>query len=173
MARLAVSAHLDDVQDTEAAIVVFKGWLGDRVAYAGFTYDDSGKWQADPAAMVGINKKGPNKKDNKGIDVDGVLPDDQRRNAAFPSYSCENYVQQALGEVVGTAMIVRAIEDPDVFTWSDGAIKRAFQNLIAHGCEATGDDGWMYAAAQFLGLTMKHSGFAPGKSFGWFDWLYG
>lgn len=37
-ARIAVALYLHDAEDLERAGTVFRGWLGDRDAYAGFKY---------------------------------------------------------------------------------------------------------------------------------------
>lgn len=169
LARIAVSAHIGDSADLVAAVQVHKGWLGDRASYAGFKYGDL-SWQADPSKPVGINPDGATK---NGIDVDGVLPDDQRRAAAFPNWANENYVWQALGEVSATQYILRASGFPDVFGWSNNAVQRAYELYAIKGYGCSGDDGWQYKAAADRGVTIKHDGFAPGKSFGWADWLYG
>lgn len=171
LARIAVSAHVGDTADVVAASAIFRGWLGDRAAYAGFKYGDM-SWQSDKAKPVGINPKGAA---INGYNVDGVLPDDQRRTLKNPpDYVCENYVFQALGEAFATALIFRgSTKFDDPFLASDGALRRAYQSLAAHGCKATGDDGWQYAAASMLGVTLAHDGYAPGKSMGWVDWLYG
>jgi hypothetical protein len=169
LARIAVSAHLKDTVDLADAVKVHKGWLGDRTAYAGFTYG-SLSWQADQAHPVGINPKSAVKSNEV---IDGVLPDDQRRANAFPTWVNENYVWQALGEASGTQFILRASGYPDVFGWSDAAIARAYARYAAHNYGCSGDDGWQYAAAKAHGVTITHSGEAPGKSFGWVDFLYG
>lgn len=169
LARIAVSAHIGDSADLVAAVQVHKGWLGDRSAYAGFKYGDL-SWQADPSKPVGINPKGATK---SGTVIDGVLPDDQRRAAAFPDWSNENYVWQALGEIAATQAILRHNGYGDVLFWSDSAVQRAYALYASRGYGCSGDDGWQYAAAYHYGVTLQHDGYAPGKSFGWFDWLYG
>lgn len=169
LARIAVSAHLKDSADLAEAVKVHRGWLGDRAAYAGFAYGDM-SWQADSSKPVGVNPKGATK---SGVNIDGVLPDDQRRASAFPAYVNENYVWQALGEASGTQFILRASGYPDCFAWSDAALARAYANRAAHAYGCSGDDGWQYAAASAHGVTISHTGEAPGKSFGWADWLYG
>lgn len=169
LARIAVSAHLGDTADVVAAVAVHRGYLGDRAAYAGFSYGDT-SWQADPSKPVGIN---PGPATRSGISIDGVLPDDQRRGGSFPKWTNQNYVWQALGELAGTQYILRAIGYPDVFDWSDGAVKRAYALYAAKGYGCSGDDGWQYKAALDRGVTIEHDGYEPGKSFGWADWLYG
>jgi hypothetical protein len=77
--RVATDLYLGDKADLAKAAQVFKGWLGDRSAYAGFTYGDLA-WQADPSKPVGINPKGATR---NGHLIDGVLPDDQRRAGGF------------------------------------------------------------------------------------------
>lgn len=174
LARVAVDAHIGDLDDLADAAKVFLGWVGDRSAYTGFTYG-SLDWQANPTQPVGINWAGAKR---GSVLVDGILPDDQRRQSEhgskprFPVYACENYVWQAAGEVFMTALILRANGYPDVFTWADHALQRMYVSLAAHDCEASGDDAWQYANAQMVGVTISHDGYAPGKSAGWTDWLY-
>lgn len=172
LARIAVDAHIGDKADLVQAVAVHRGWLGDRSAYAGFDYGDT-SWQADPARPVGINPKGAVKMAaGRSEIVDGVLPDDQRRASPFPVWTNENYVWQALGEAAGTQFILRASGYPDVFSWSDAAVARAYARYAAHDYGCSGDDGWQYAAAAAHGVTIRTSSYSPGKSFGWADWLY-
>ena len=87
--RAAVAAYLGDTDELSRCAQVFKGWLGDRASYASFDYGDLA-WQADAARPVGINPKGSTK---EGHDIDGVLPDDQRRAGGFTwPPPKENYV---------------------------------------------------------------------------------
>lgn len=168
LARIAVDAHLKDT-DLTAAVTIHKGWLGDRTSYVGFAYGDL-SWQADATKPVGVNPKSAAK---SGVNIDGVLPDDQRRAQSFPNWVNENYVWQALGEIAATQFILRASGYSDVFGWSDAAVARAYARYAAHGYGCSGDDGWQYAAARQHGINIGHAGTAPGKSFGWVDWLYG
>ena len=52
-----MAIYLGDDVEVDAAARVFRGWLGDRTAYAGFRYGDL-SWQANPLAPVGINAPG-------------------------------------------------------------------------------------------------------------------
>ena len=91
--RAAIAAYLGDLAELERAATVFRGWLGDRNAYAGFSWGDL-SWQCDPNRPVGINPKGCTK---NGLSIDGVLPDDQRRGGSFNGTPTkENYVYEGL-----------------------------------------------------------------------------
>jgi hypothetical protein len=170
--RMAVARYLRDDAALARAAAVFKGWLGDRSAYAGFTYGDLA-WQADPAKPVGINPKGATK---SGRDIDGVLPDDQRRGGGFvwPPPK-EKYVYEALQGAIAQAVILqRAGHDP--FSWQDEALRRSYQWLHAvclYG--ATGDDTWQpHVINHFYGTQLRLPvSTRPGKNVGWTDWTLG
>lgn len=53
--RIAIAAYLNDVADIRRSATVFKGWLGDREAYAGFRYRYGFSWQCHADKPVGIN----------------------------------------------------------------------------------------------------------------------
>jgi hypothetical protein len=169
--RVAVAAYLGDAQDLERAAKVFRGWLGDRSAYAGFRYG-SLAWQSEPKAPVGINPRGARR---DGHSIDGVLPDDQRRSGPFhwpPPH--ENYVYGALqGALVQAVILGNA--GYDVWEWGDRALLRAFLWLNAEaGFPAQGDDGWEPWLINFhYGVRLPAPDPArPGKIAGWTDWTH-
>jgi len=169
--RIAVAAYLGDTQDLERAARVFRGWLGDRSAYAGFRYG-SLAWQADPGAPVGINPKGSWR---DGHSIDGVLPDDQRRSGPFrwpPPH--ENYVYGALQGALVQAVILHNA-GYDVWGWSDRALLRAFLWLYTEaGYPAQGDDGWEpWLVNYYYTVRLPTPEPArPGKIVGWTDWTH-
>ncbi len=113
-ARIAADIYLGDTTDLARAASVFQGWLGDRSNYAGFPFGDL-TWQADPANPVGINKKGAT---IQGKNVDGVLPDDQRRSGGFTGPAPqENYVWGALGPAFRQAELLSHAGYP-AYSWS-------------------------------------------------------
>jgi hypothetical protein len=83
-ARIAADLYLGDTADLQRAARVFAGWLGDRSAYARFSYGDL-SWQADPIKPVGVNPQGALK---NGRLIDGALPDDMRRGCSFRWLPC-------------------------------------------------------------------------------------
>lgn len=54
--RAAAAAYLGDHVELDRTAQVFRGFLGDRSAYADFDFESDASWQADPSAPVGINQ---------------------------------------------------------------------------------------------------------------------
>lgn len=169
--RAAVAAYLGDTAELARVAQVFKGWLGDRTSYAGFSYGDL-SWQCDPSRPVGINPLGCTK---NGHPIDGVLPDDQRRGGGFTwPPPKENYVYEALqGALVQAVILKRAGYDP--FNWENRALLRAFQWLHTQAnFPAEGDDTWephiinFFYGASFPAPVPS----SPGKNVGWTDWTH-
>jgi hypothetical protein len=154
---------------------VFKGYLGDRSSYAGFKYGTLG-WQADPTKPVGINPQGAQR---EGHSIDGVLPDDQRRNATvggefyWPPPK-EPYVWEALQGVIAQAVILRRAGYP-VLDWENKAILRAYQWLHEQAnYPAVGDDTWQpYLVNALYGSSFPTvTPSRPGKNVGYTDWSH-
>jgi hypothetical protein len=170
--RIAVAAYLGDREDLARAARVFRGWLGERSAYADFRFGAL-HWQADPDAPVGINPKGARR---DGHSIDGVLPDDQRRSGPFrwpPPH--ENYVYGALQGALVQAVILHNAGYSDVWEWGDRALLRAFLWLHAEaGFPASGDDGWEpWLVNYHYGVRLPAPDPArPGKVAGWTDWTH-
>lgn len=77
--RAAIAAYLGDRTELDRIYTVFRGWLGDRSSYSGFTFG-SLTWQSDPLNPVGINPAGAL---ISGHSVDGALPDNLRADCSF------------------------------------------------------------------------------------------
>jgi hypothetical protein len=202
-ARLAIAAYIGDDQDWARCVKVFRGWLGDRSAYAEFDYGTL-SWQFDENDPVGINRVGATKPvGGEERDIDGVLPDDQRRNGDFqwpPPRTA--YVYEALQGAVLQAIIIhhasRGIMGPALnpFSWNDKALLRAYLwlndpdrgNFIVNGVYEpvegwdTGpetDDYWQIAAVKkrygsdASALPTIASGHEIGKAFGFAHWFAG
>lgn len=176
--RIAAALYLGDKADLYRAILIFKGWLGDRSAYSGFKYGDL-SWQANSAKPVGINPKGSR---IGGYNVDGVLPDDQRRGGSFNwPPPRENYVYEGLQGVVVSAEMLHRAGYP-AFEWSDRAILRAMTWLHnttfsdGKNYPAEGDDVWqIYIINKRYDTnfpTGSSSTTRPGKMIGYTDWTH-
>jgi hypothetical protein len=170
-ARAAIAAYLGDTAEMARVAVVFRGYLGDRSTYAGFSYGDL-SWQCDPTRPVGINPSGCTR---NGVVIDGALPEEMRRGGAFawpPTFT--GYAWEGLqGAVLQAELLRRA--GYDAWSWSDRALLRATRFLYERaGWPAEGDDEWQpwlidgrYGTRYGAAMPAR-----TGKNFGYTDWLY-
>jgi hypothetical protein len=169
--RAAIAVYLGSRSELQRTAQVFRGWLGDRSAYAGFRWGHL-SWQADPGHPVGVNRAGALL---LGHPVDGVLPDDQRRGGGFAwPPPKENYVYEALqGALVQAVILSRA--GYDVWSWEDRALLRAYKWLYeVADFPARGDDVWQLPVVDFYYGTSFWDGSptSAGKNVGWTDWTH-
>ena len=170
--RAAIAAYLGDANELARVARVFKGYLGDRSSYAGFSYGDL-SWQCDASRPVGINPTGCLR---DGHELDGVLPDDQRRAGTYvwPAPR-ENYVWEAMQGILMQAVILERAGYA-AFEWEDRAILRAAQWLHGQASfPAEGDDTWQpHVLNHYYGTSFPAPVPArPGKNMGWTDWTHG
>lgn len=169
-ARVAASFYLGDAGDVARAAAVFRGWLGDRSSYAGFSYG-SGDWQCNAAAPVGVNPAGCTR---SGHSIDGVLADDQRRGGGFTwPPPKENYVWEALqGATVAAQLLTRA--GHPAWQWQGGALQRAVGWLHEQArFPAEGDDAWVPWLVNFAyGTRFPTTTASVGKNMAWTDWTH-
>lgn len=169
--RAAAAAYLDDGVELARVAQVFKGWLGDRESYSGFSFGNL-SWQCDPSRPVGVNAPGCMR---NGHSLDGVVPDDQRRGGTFQwPPPKENYVYGALGGALIQAVILHRA-GYEAFEWQHRALQRAFGWLHREASyPAEGDDLWeIHVVNHFYGTNYP----APvparaGKNVGWTDWSH-
>jgi hypothetical protein len=171
--RIAAALYLGDSTDLARAASVFRGYLGDRTAYAGFRYGEDLSWQWSQSALVGVNGKGATM---GGMVVDGILPDDMRRGGTFPTIGDlgQSYTWEALQGILLQAELLSR-RGYATWEWQDRAILRVFQRIHVLGYPAVGDDRWQpwlvnrrYGTSYPAPVTTT-----AGKSFGYADWLYG
>ncbi len=170
--RAAIAAYLGDTTELARVARVFKGFLGDRSAYAGFKFGEDLSWQCDPTRPVPVNPAGCTR---YGRDLDGVVADDQRRGGSFtwPPFK-ENYVWENLQGAVTQAVILERAGYP-AFQWGTQALRRAVHWLHSvDAYPARGDDTWVtqlinhYYGTSFPVPTPTR----PGKIMGWTDWTH-
>jgi hypothetical protein len=170
--RIAADLYLGDMTDLARAAKVFKGYLGDRASYAGFTYGSDLSWQANPLSPVGINPPGATL---SGTVLDGIMPDDMRRGGSRPVVGDlgQMYTWEALqGTLLQAELLSR--HGYAAWGWQDRAIFRAFSRINVLGYPAEGDDRWqVWLINRRYGTSYTTSATTPGKSFGYTDWLYG
>lgn len=166
----AVYAYLGDDVGLKSVATVFKGWLGDRIAYSAFKYGEL-DWQADPSKPVGVNPKGATK---NGHNIDGALPDDMRRGGAFAwPPKATGYPWEALqGATVAAQILSR--QGYDAWNWCDKALLRAAKFLYSINWPATGDDGWqpwLINYAYGTNFPTSQAG-VTGKNMGFTSWTH-
>jgi hypothetical protein len=165
-----VAVYLGDAAELERTAQVFKGWLGDREAYAGFTYRELW-WQCDPAQPVGINPKGCTR---AGHSIDGAQPEEMRRGGPFQWPPVETgYAWEGLQGALVQAEILQRAGYP-AWEWEDQALLRAVQFLYNIGWEAEGDDRWqMWLINYVYGTAFPTvTPVSAGKNMGWTDWTH-
>jgi hypothetical protein len=169
-ARVAASAYLGDRADLDRAAQVFKGWLGDRTTYAGFRFGAL-SWQCNPTEPVAINPAGCTR---RGLQLDGVLPDDQRRGGGFSwPPAKENYTWEALeGATVQAELLHR--QGYDAWQWQDQALRRAVRWLYVYNrFIASGDDTWIpWLVNHVYGTNFQTGPARTGKNMGFTDWTH-
>lgn len=170
LCRVVIDLYAKDTVDLARAIIVLKGYLGDYEAYHDFVYGEL-SWQANPDRPVGINPKGAVK---DGFNLDGIKPDDQRRAGSFPTVGDLgiSYHYEANQGLVATAAILKRF-GYTVTEWSDQAVKRTWDRWFDE-YPPEGDDLWQTYAMNYLYETdyPVTANPAPGKGFGFTDWLY-
>lgn len=176
--RAAVAVYLGDAAELERTATVFRGWLGDRAAYAGFHYGET-SWQCDPSKPVGIDPPGCVK---SGIRLDGALPEEMRRGGVFQWPPLQgagtSYVWEAIQGAVVQAEILHR-QGYDAWGWQSQALRRMTQflydlNREFSGWWATGDDAWSpwlinHAYGTKFPVSTPTS---PGKNMGYTDWTH-
>ncbi|HEX4929340.1 MAG TPA: alginate lyase family protein [Gaiellaceae bacterium] len=174
--RAAIAVYLGDRDDLEQAAKVFRGYLGDRSAYAGFEYGDDLSWQADEDEPVGVNPAGATR---DGIELGGALPDDMRRGCPLRAPPCHTgYAWEALQGLLVQAEIL-ARQGYEVWDWSDRALLRAVEFVYGlderyGGWAPEGDDGWqVWLANRAYGTDFEtEQPTRPGKNMGFTDWTH-
>jgi hypothetical protein len=173
--RIVCAVYLDDAADLARCAKIERGWLGDHVAW-NFSQDDFGddlSWQSDPAHPVGINPKGAL---IQGHNVDGVLPDEERRAGSFvwPAPKT-NYSWTGLEGALCSAWVLSRFGYADIFNVQDKALLRAYTWLHqVNNYPAEGNDLvqiWIVNAVYGTNFPTKSP--APlSRAFGWTDWTH-
>ncbi len=169
---LAAALYLGDKAGADRAVATLKGWMGDRAAYAGFTYDQPGweDWQLDPSKPVGVLPKGAK---IQGYDVDGGQPEELRRVSfkippGFVVYTWEGWQ----GPIAACEMAERA-GYTGIWDHCDKAPLRGVQFNYRQGWAAEGDDKWVIPIInRVYGTDFPVTGGGAGKNVGWTLWTH-
>ena len=166
---VAVARYLGDDEMVGRVAARFHDWMGR--SSSGFEWREL-DWQADQDEPVGIDPPGSR---IDGLDVDGVLPEEQRRSGGFRSPAPrEPYVWEGLQGAVATAeLLTRAGYEP--WEWEERALGRAFAWLYdVNDYPAEGDDRWIpwVVNARYGTSYPTETPTRPGKSVGFTDWTH-
>lgn len=171
--RIALSRYVGDERDVEEAAKVFRGFLGDREAYAGFSPTDGfdPDWVCgDPEEWVPINPAGCG--DRSGAAVEDV----SRSRDPYPEVDGNGlqYSWEVLSAITMTAVLLEQAGYEDVYDWSDQAILRAAEFVERHDgfpseYGITQYVAWSLNKAYDEDLPTEPAGY--GRQFGYTDWL--
>src|SRR6185503_10224938 len=169
--RIAASLYLGDSADVARAAAVFRGFVGDRTAYAGFR--DFGSDPLTWACSTPINPACT----KSGIDVDGAILEDISRGGSLrwpPGDSGQSYTLESLqGLVLQAELLSRA--GYDSWNWSNKALARAARMVSRFSgwnqSSVSKHVPWLLNKRYGLGLPTTAAGM--GRGFGFTDWLYG
>ena len=167
--RAAVAWYLGDMAELDRTALVFRGWLGDRAAYSGFSYGEM-SWQSNASQPVGVNPKGSTK---NGVSIDGAQPEEMRRAGGFTNPPTPTgYAWEALQGSVVQGIILHRAGYP-VLEASDRALLRAVEYLYRIGWEAQSDDYWQpWLINYYYGTNLPTNSAGKGKNMGWTDWTH-
>lgn len=166
---VAIDLHLGDIAHLERRVIpVVRQRFGDTSQGITLSFGDF-SWQADPANPVVIGLPRTSK---LGVELDGVLAEEQRRQGSFPTFACGNYNWGASGQLLLTADLLQ-VAGYRAKDWTSSAVKRAFVRLDQGGCVPAGDDRWQGAMANALyGRALVPEAVGDGKTMCCTDYLY-
>ena len=169
--RAAIAAYLGDSAELARVAQVFRGWVGERAAYAGFSFGEL-DWQSNPKAPVGVNPPGAV---IDGVNVDGALPEEMRRGGEFKwPPAGTDYPWGALEGATLQAEILHR-SGYDAYGWGSNGLLRAVRFLFDQAeWRPSGNDQWVFWVLDYRYGTAYRAPapISPGKNFGWSDWLY-
>ena len=189
--RAAVDIYLGDTVDLARTAKVFKGYLGDRSSWTGYSWtttinNGGATWSPYPSnQLMPVNPIGATVTWNgQAYNVDGALIADISRGGAFqwpPNHT--NYPWTCLGGVIVEAEILYRAGYP-VYDWSDQAIRRAYQYLLwldnttggfwYYSEGTTGPNNWQpWIVNKRYGINLPHaSPVNQGWNMSWTDWTH-
>lgn len=171
--RIAVGLYLGDTADVARAAQVFRGFTGDRSAYAGFrtTRDFDPTWSCDAEVWVPLNPA------SCGFRSGALVEDISRSEGAAPDADSTGftYSWETLGGASLSATLLARAGYADIWTWGDNALLRATQFL-----QRAGGYPPKFSVNQYIPWTIARAygvEFVPmvpaglGRQFGFTDWL--
>lgn len=150
MSRIAADRYLNDQTDLADAVNVFKGYVGDRSAYAGFVYSPNAyTWMCDPSQPRGLNPVGCSK---DGHDLSGAPVEDVQRGGAYtwPPPSSNLYPWGGFSAAVAQAEMLFRLGYP-AYEWESQGIRRGL-----HWLQTAMSDGEAYPNYWQVWIVNRH-----------------
>lgn len=170
-AYAATARYLGDNTALDNVTKWHKGFLGDNSAYSGMKYTAT-NWHSGSAGKKGINAVGAT---ISGRNVDGVIPEDQRRTGEFEWPAPKGtYPWEAMQGALVTDVILQRAGKISA-THEDSAMVRAYNWLYnVNNNPAIGDDRWQpWVVNKYYGTNFpRERAVTPGKLMGWTDWTH-
>jgi hypothetical protein len=170
-AYAATAVYLGDNNALNSVANWQKGMLGDSDTYDGLKYTGT-SWHANSSDKVGINRKGAT---IQGKNVDGVIPEDQRRSGDFTWPAPKGgYPWEGVQGLIVTDVILqrRGLISNN---YEDSAVVRAMNWLYSvNNNPASSDDTWIpFLANKIYGTKYPTASTSnPGKLMAWTDWTH-
>lgn len=171
--RIALDRLANDTADLNVAANVFHGYVGDRASYSGHDFTSPAEtWDCNVTLTTvhGITPPGCTK---SGVNLDGAVPDDSRRCAAFSAPPCfSNYVRESHQGSIAQALMLKGAGF-DSLAWNTSAMKRVmdfvYRTTFADGRHVyDGDDSWIpFVVNKLYGTSYSSSGDSVGKGLGY------
>ncbi|MEO6989264.1 MAG: hypothetical protein ABI239_11520 [Aquihabitans sp.] len=170
-ATLSIDLYVGDKAGAAQVAKAHQAWLGDNVANT-LNYTST-KWHAS-GSKAGINRRGAT---INGQNVDGVIPEDQRRTGEPGGGSAAkgSYPWEALQGATVTGVLAHRAGLVDINA-GDHALQRAYNWLYkTNGNPPSNDDRWQpWILNRVAGTSFAASApTSPGKNMGWGDWSHG
>lgn len=168
--RLVAALYLGDTEEYRRARDVWYGWATGDPAHASDARSWSGTdWQCGDGRMYGINPAGCTR---DGVDLDGVIPEDQRRCGGLSITPCAtNYVHGATdGMALSFWIMARQGENP--WEWGDRAALRQMQWKYRVGQAPYGGFRWQIPVIEAAyGIDLPgNAPAATSTNMGYADW---
>lgn len=165
MSVAAIDLHLGQISHLETKVIpVVRQRLGDNM---GINLN-FGSGCFGSAGEVVVGRPGTT---CDGVNLDGLLIEEQRRASPFPN--CANYNFGASGQFLLTAKLLTVAGYP-VQTWGNDGFERIFKAFDRLNCQPSGDDQWQgHLALDLFDTQYINLGIGDGKSFGITDFLWG
>lgn len=166
---IALDAHLGDTTHLNAKVLgPFRARFEPNPSFK-FSFSDT-LLQPNPSSPVVICPPGSTV---KGVNADGLLPEEQRREASFPN--CGDYNYAAASQLLLGLILLRGGFGIDGFAWGSHGSERTFKAFQRLGCKPGGDDTYLgYIVRKAFGVAYLPVGGSPdGKWIACVDYLFG